>query len=283
MRIVRAKADLAQAFNEARAEAISAFGDGRLYLEKLVENARHIEFQILADNAEVHVLGERECSIQRRHQKLLEETPSPGLQDAAGRRLCESIESRIKEACRAMGYRGAGTIEMLFDPSGHLYFMEMNTRLQVEHTITEMVTGADLVQSQFRVAANERIEGFGEPQGCSIQCRINAEDPNDSFRPCPGRLDRFVLPEGEGIRVDTHLTEGDAISPHYDSMIAKIIVFGADREQAIERMRYALDVFEVKGVHTTAAFHRKLLDHPQFIEGNTDTGFIEREIEGLIG
>ena len=283
MRIVRTAAEVGDAFTEASAEAQSAFGDGRMYMEKLVEGARHIEFQVMADRHEVHVLGERECSIQRRHQKLLEETPSPGLQGEAGSRLRDTVIERIKAACKALNYRGAGTIEMLYDPSGHLYFMEMNTRLQVEHTVTEMVTGVDLVEAQLEVAANRTVGPFEPANGWSIQCRINAEDATDGFRPQPGLLTRFEVPTGEGIRVDTHLQEGDAVSPHYDSMIAKVIATGADRPAAIARMRLALSSFRVEGVPTTIDFHRRLLDHPEFIAGNTDTGFLERKLKELLG
>ena len=282
MRIVREPAGMDAAFSEASGEAQSAFGDGRMYLEKLIENGRHIEFQIVGDGHRVQVLGERECSIQRRHQKLLEETPSPGLRGPDGDALKSRVAAQIRSACESMAYRGAGTIEMLYDPSGALYFMEMNTRLQVEHTVTEMVTGEDLVEAQLKVAANHRLTDFSPPTGWAIQCRINAEDAADGFRPQPGRLVRFALPEGEGIRVDTHLVEGDSISPHYDSMIAKIIAYGSDRTEAIARMRKALDEFEVEGVPTTAPFHRRLLDHPGFISGDTDTGFLERELEELL-
>ena len=283
MRVVRAAEDVYDAFTEASAEAQSAFGDDRMYLEKLVEGARHIEFQVMADRHEVHVLGERECSIQRRHQKLLEETPSPGLQGESGGRLRKTVVERIKAACKALNYRGAGTVEMLYDPSGHLYFMEMNTRLQVEHTVTEMVTGVDLVQAQLEVAANRTVGPFDPPEGWSIQCRINAEDSTKGFRPQPGVLNRFEVPAGDGIRVDTHLQEGDAVSPHYDSMIAKVISTGKDRMEAIERMRSALSSFRVEGVPTTIDFHRRLLNHPEFIAGRTDTGFLERELKELLG
>jgi len=282
MRIVREAAAMESAFNEASAEALSAFADGRMYMEKLIENARHIEFQVMADRDQVHVLGERECSIQRRHQKLLEETPSPGLQGPEGTALRATVIERIKAACKALGYRGAGTIEMLYDPAGHLYFMEMNTRLQVEHTVTEEVTGVDLVRAQLEVAANRLVGPFNEAKGWSIQCRINAEDAALGFAPKPGLLSRFDIPTGEGIRVDTHLKEGDAISPHYDSMIAKVIATGATRSEAIERMRGALDAFSIEGVPTTVGFHRRLLDHPGFIAGETDTGFLEREMKGLM-
>jgi len=282
MRIVRKAEDLGLAYDAASAEALGAFGDGRLYVEKLIENGRHIEFQIVGDGETVQVLGERECSIQRRHQKLLEETPSPALQGSSGAERQSSVAMRLQAASEAMGYRGAGTVEMLMDSEGELYFMEMNTRLQVEHTITEMVTGVDLVRAQLEVAANRRLETFGAPQGWAIQCRINAENPEDDFKPQPGKLERFELPQGDGVRVDTHLREGDHISPHYDSMIAKVITHGATREEAIERMKTALDEMVVEGVPTTIPVHRRLLRHPGFVAGDTDTGFLERELGALL-
>lgn len=282
LRIVRSAAEVGPAFSEASAEAESAFGDGRMYAEKLIEGGRHIEFQVIGDGHRVQVLGERECSIQRRHQKLLEETPSPGLEGTAGAATRDAVVEQIRGACEAMGYRGAGTIEMLLDSGGSLYFMEMNTRLQVEHTVTEAVTGVDLVEAQLRVAANERLPDMAKPHGFSIQCRINAENPSENFTPRPGRLERFVLPTGEGIRVDTHLAEGDSISPHYDSMIAKVISVGESRLEAIARMTAALNEMEVEGVPTTIGLHLRLLAHPDFVSGDIDTGFLERELEGLL-
>jgi acetyl-CoA carboxylase biotin carboxylase subunit len=282
MRIVRSADQIGMAFEEASAEALGAFGDDRLYLEKLIENGRHIEFQVVGDGQRVQVLGERECSIQRRHQKLLEETPSPGLAGKSGDLARTETAEKVRAACEALAYRGAGTIEMLLDAQGNLYFMEMNTRLQVEHTVTEEVTGVDLVEAQIRVAANERLADLNPPTGCAIQCRINAEDVSQDFRPSPGQISRFEVPTGEGIRVDTHLQVGDTISPHYDSMIAKVIASGPDRNVAIARMRTALDSFIIEGVPTTISLHRALMDHPGFIDGNTDTGFLEREMEGLL-
>lgn len=282
MRIVRSADDLEDAFDAASAEAVGAFGDGRLYMEKLIENGRHIEFQVVGDARRAQVLGERECSIQRRHQKLLEETPSPGLADSKGEESRDWVSALVVEACEAMGYRGAGTIEMLMDAEGNLYFMEMNTRLQVEHTITEEVTGEDLVRRQLEVAANAFLPDLSLPKGASIQCRINAEDTAAGFKPTPGVLTRFDVPKGEGIRVDTHLRTGDKISPHYDSMIAKIIATGSTREDAIQRMREALDGLVIEGVPTTAPLLRRLLDLPQFIAGATDTGLLERHMEELL-
>ena len=282
MRIVRTHSELEDAFDAARAEAVGAFGDGRLYLEKLIEAGRHIEFQVVGDGKRVQVLGERECSIQRRHQKLLEETPSPGLRGERGASIRRTIAKKVAAACEAIGYRGAGTIEMLLDGSGNLYFMEMNTRLQVEHTITEEVTGSDLVEAQLLVACNHQLPDFNPPNGWAIQCRINAEDPGEDFRPHPGTLHRLVLPDLPGIRYDTHLQQGDSISPHYDSMIAKVIAVGGTRDEAIDRMRQALDEMVIEGVPTTIQMHRRLMDHPGFLAGDTDTGFLERELEGLL-
>jgi acetyl-CoA carboxylase, biotin carboxylase subunit len=282
MRRVDSDDDVAAAFTEGSAEALAAFGDGRMYAEKLIENGRHIEFQVIGDGKRVQILGERECSIQRRHQKLLEETPSPVLADEAGCLAKASIARKLAAACEAIGYRGAGTIEMLRAVDGSLYFMEMNTRLQVEHTVTEEVLGQDLVAAQLAVAANQRLPDFPAPVGWAIQCRINAEDPQDGFRPVPGQLTRFQLPQGEGIRVDTHLSEGDQVSPHYDSMIAKVIAHGPDRATAISRLRQALDEMKVEGVVTTIELHRRILAHPGFVAGDTDTGFLDRELEGLL-
>ena len=271
------------AFDEASAEAASAFGDGRMYMERLIEQGRHIEFQVLGDGeGDVRVLGARECSVQRRHQKLVEETPAPGVpQD-----VLEATAARIVAAVGAIRYRGAGTIEMLMDEHGDLWFMEMNTRLQVEHTVTEAVTGIDLVEWQLRVAANEglgRLDLGAPTGGHALECRINAEDPGQGFRPQPGTVGRLVLPTGEGIRVDTHLREGDRISPHYDSMFAKIIAWGPDRDAAIARMVGALDSMEVEGVPTTAALHRRIITHDDFRSGRYDTRWLERTLPALMG
>jgi acetyl-CoA carboxylase biotin carboxylase subunit len=272
MRRVYAPAELEGAFAEAAAEASSAFGDGALYLEKLVVGGRHIEFQVLGDRyGTVVCLGDRDCSVQRRHQKLLEESPSPGLPEA--RRLAMMVQ--VEAACARVGYVGAGTIEMLRDGEGSLTFMEMNTRLQVEHPVTEMVTGIDLVEQQLRVAANERLSLGGlRREGHAIECRINAEDPTRGFQPAPGRLATMVLPEGEGIRVDTHLREGDTISPHYDSLIAKVIVHAPDREAAIRRMEGALAAMRVEGVPTTIPAHLGILGDARFRSGDYDTSIL---------
>ena len=283
MRKVFEPAGIGPAFDEASAEAASAFGDGRMYMERLIQKGRHIEFQILGDGeGVVRVLGARECSVQRRHQKLVEETPAPGVSTE----LLEATSARIERAVGALRYRGAGTIEMLMDEHGELWFMEMNTRLQVEHTITEAVTGVDLVEWQLRVAANEGLGALDlshAPGGHAIECRINAEDPALDFRPQPGTVRRLVLPEGEGIRVDTHLRQGDRISPHYDSMFAKLIACGPDRTEAIRRMVGALDGLEVEGVPTTAALHRSIITHPDFVAGAYDTRWLERRLPTLLG
>ncbi len=274
MRRVHRPQDLASTFAEASAEAQAAFNDGRLYMERLIEGGRHIELQVLSDGRRAVILGERECSVQRRHQKLIEESPSPVL-DSQTR---AEVFQRAAAAVQALGYRGAGTIEMLRDRQGALWFMEMNTRLQVEHTVTELVRGLDLVEWQLRIAANQELPAdFGQapPQGHAIECRINAERVSQDFRPVPGPLTRLVLPEGEGIRVDTHLAQGDRVSPHYDSMIAKVITSGPDRPAALERMRQALDQLQVEGVPTTVALHKAVLAHPRFCSGDYDTAFLE--------
>jgi len=273
MRRVYAADELEAAFAQASAEAHSAFGDGALYVEKLIEAGRHIEFQVMGDRyGNLVCLGERECSIQRRHQKLLEESPSPVVDPATRAR----VGAQVAEACRKAGYVGAGTVEMLRDAAGNLYFMEMNTRLQVEHPVTELVTGVDLVEQQLRVAANERLSiGTPTPVGHAIECRINAEDPSAGFRPTPGRVHGLVLPEGEGVRVDTHLRAGDTISPHYDSLIAKVLSHGPDRATAIARMVGALRAMRVDGVPTTIPLHLDVLADARFRAGTYDTSFLD--------
>ena len=277
MRRVYAPDQLAPAFFEATAEAESAFGDGALYLEKLIEAGRHIEFQIMGDkHGNLVHLGERECSVQRRHQKLLEESPSPAVTSA--QRL--QVGAMVADACRRAGYHGAGTVEMLRDEAGNLYFMEMNTRLQVEHPVTEMVTGLDLVELQLRVACNEVVRPAYAATGHAIECRINAEDPDQDFRPAPGRVSALVLPVGDGVRVETHLRGGDTISPQYDSMIAKVIVHAADRPGAIAAMDAALSAMRVEGVPTTIALHRRILADARFRSGSYDTSFLPALLAG---
>ena len=282
MRVVRDAAHLAAGFGEATAEAAGAFGDAGLYMERYIERGRHIELQLMGDGeGDVKVLGARECSVQRRHQKLIEETPAPQLDND----VLQAAIAKVEAATGQLRYRGAGTVEMLQGDDGALWFMEMNTRLQVEHTITEAVTGLDLVEWQLRVAANEGIGGLSlqdAPGGAAIECRINAEDVALGFQPSPGRIHRLRLPSGEGVRVDTHLRQGDRISPHYDSMFAKIITHGPDRPTAIARMITALGALEVEGVPTTAALHQRVLAHPDFASGHYDTRFLERELERLL-
>lgn len=276
MRIVREESELENAFNTARAEAQSAFGNPGVYLEKFIEQPRHIEIQILGDQrGHVVHLGERDCSLQRRHQKLIEESPSPAV-DA-------DLRQRIGEAAvrgaQSVGYNSAGTIEFLLDKNGNFYFMEMNTRIQVEHPVTEMVYGIDLIKWQIRVAAGEPLPFRQEnlmPHGHAIECRINAEDPDFNFRPSAGKIHAFHFPSGYGIRVDTHAYAEYQIPSNYDSMIAKLIVHGEDRTEAISKMAGALDEFIIEGVQTTIPFHKKMMRNPHFVSGDFDTKFVER-------
>ena len=277
MRIVREKRELLTAFQTARSEAEQAFGSPNVYMEKLIERPRHIEFQVLGDrHGSVVHLGERECSIQRRDQKLLEESPSPVLDAKVRKRMGD----QVVEALTKIGYSSAGTVEFLREESGKLYFIEMNARIQVEHPVTEMVTGVDLVKSQIRIAAGEKLSevvGPVEFRGHAIECRINAEDP-DTFVPSPGRVTAFRVPGGPGIRVDTACYADAVIPPYYDSLIAKIIAHGRDRAEAIARMKGALGGFVVEGVKTTIPLQRRILADPDFAAGKFDTHFIERSI-----
>ncbi|MDR7587939.1 MAG: acetyl-CoA carboxylase biotin carboxylase subunit [Armatimonadota bacterium] len=279
MRIVHTREELRRALQTAQAEAEAAFGSGELYLEKYVEEPRHIEVQILADaHHNIIHLGARDCSIQRRHQKLLEESPPPGLRD----RFLRALGKAAVRAAHAINYTGAGTVEFLVDRDGHFYFMEMNTRIQVEHPVTEMVTGVDIVKWQIRIAAGERLtlhQGEVEFRGHAIECRINAEDPRHDFRPAPGTLTAFVPPGGPGVRVDTHAFAGYTIPPYYDSLVAKVIAWGADRTEAIARMRRALQEFEIAGVPTTIPFHLMVLDNAFFRRGEVYTNFVQRRID----
>ena len=274
MRMCEHESDFANLFEQASNEATNAFGDGRLYIEKFVEAPRHIEIQLLGDGQGTVVhFGERECSIQRRHQKLLEEAPSPVV-DAA---LRERIGAAAVAGAMAVNYRGAGTVEFLLDAHGEFYFMEMNTRIQVEHPVTEEVTGEDLIEWQLRVASGERVTGGNRtPVGHSIECRINAEDPFRGFSPSPGRISAFHTPKGRGVRCDTHVFAGYTVPPTYDSMIAKLIVRDQTRARAIEKMRRALDEFVVEGIKTTIPFHKQLLTDDRFRAGDFDTKFLER-------
>ncbi len=276
MRRCAEERQLVNGFAEASMEAEKAFGNPGLYLEKVLVGARHVEFQVLADTyGETVHLGERECSVQRRHQKLLEEAPSPAI-DPKQR---EKFGALAVDAARSIGYTSAGTIEFLCDADGVLYFMEMNTRLQVEHPVTEETTGVDIVKEQIRIAANEPLS-LRQPDICfrghAIEFRINAEDSEQDFKPDPGKLSHVEFPEGEGIRVDTHVTTGYRIPPFYDSMIAKLVVHGATRAKAIARSEKALDAFRIEGVKTTIPLHQRILSEPDFRKGSYDTTWLER-------
>ena len=277
MRIAHDAEQFAQLFGLAQNEALAAFGNGAVYVEKYLEHPRHVEFQVLGDtHGRVVHLGERDCSVQRRHQKLIEESPSPALTPELRRRMGEAavaLASRIE-------YQGAGTIEFLLDRDGCFYFMEMNTRIQVEHPVTEMVTSFDLVKEQIRVAAGEPISYKGDGtrlRGHAIECRINAEDPYRGFQPCPGLITAYHPPGGPGVRVDTHVYAGYTVPPYYDSLLAKVIVHGNDRTEALARMGQALDSFILEGVTTTIPFLARVIRHPKFVEGRVDTRFLERE------
>ncbi len=275
MRIIREEAELEKLFFMAQREALTAFGNGELYMEKYIVEMRHVEVQIIADTkGNILHLGERDCSIQRRHQKLIEESPSP----IASEKFRKKIGEYAVKAARALKYRNAGTVEFIVEPDGNIYFMEINTRLQVEHPVTEYVTGIDIVKEQIRVAAGLLFE-IKQPQvkffGHAIECRINAEDP-ERFIPCPGKITFLALPGGPGVRVDTAAYNGCVIPSHYDSLVAKLIVHGRNREEAIARMKRALDEFIVEGIKTTIPFHKKVLNDPDFIKGEFNTGFVEK-------
>ena len=274
MRIVRNEEELPGLFRAAQAEAAGAFGNGDLYMEKYVEHPRHIEFQVLADeHGNVEILGERDCSIQRRHQKLLEEGPSP----AVSAELREKMRGRLCAAMTKIGYTNAGTIEFLMDRDGSLYFIEVNARIQVEHPVTESITGIDLVRSQILIAAGYKLpEIIQQPvtiRGHAIECRINAENP-ETFAPSPGRITALNLPGGIGIRVDTAAYTDYVIPPFYDSLVAKLIAYGRDRTEAIARMRRALDMFVIEGIYTTIPLHQRIMQDPDFIAGKFDTSFL---------
>jgi len=277
MRIVRDAKDLVAAFRAAQAEASAAFGVPDLYIEKYIEQPRHIEIQVMADQrGNVVSLHERECSIQRRHQKLIEEAPSPAA--LMNEKLRRRMGKTATDAAAAVNYSNAGTIEFLLDAQGNYYFMEMNTRIQVEHGVTELVTGRDLVKEQILVAAEQPLS-FRQADvglvGHALECRINAEDPR-TFAPSPGLIRHFWVPGGPGIRVDTFAHEGCEVSPYYDSMVAKLMTFGKDRAEAIARMRRALDTMVVEGIKTSIPLQRQIMDDPDFISGKLDTGFMER-------
>jgi acetyl-CoA carboxylase biotin carboxylase subunit len=277
MRIAHDAEQFGQLFSLAQNEALAAFGNGDVYVEKYLEQPRHVEIQVMGDShGRVVHLGERDCSIQRRHQKLIEESPSPALTAALRTRMGESAVA----LAAAIGYVGAGTIEFLLDADGKFYFMEMNTRIQVEHPVTEMVTGFDLVKEQIRVAAGEHLSFPSELNGLrghAIECRVNAEDPYRNFQPCPGHITAYHPPGGPGVRVDTHVYAGYNVPPYYDSLLAKVIVHGRDRAEALARMGQALDSFILEGVTTTIPFLARVIRNPVFVSGQVDTRFLERE------
>ncbi len=276
MREVYDPADFEEAFRTAQKEALGAFGDGRMYLERLIKNPRHIEFQILADNyGNVVHLGERDCSIQRNHQKLIEEAPSMVLTD----KLREKMGEAAVKAAKAAGYVNAGTIEFLLDKENHFYFMEMNTRIQVEHPVTEWVTGVDLVKAQIKIASGEKLEFTQKDiriQGHAIECRINAENPEKGFMPSPGTIQDMYLPGGKGIRIDTAVYSGYTIPVWYDSMIAKLIVWGKGRKEAIRKMQSALGEVIIEGVDTNVDYQYEILHNQDYLDGNIDVEFIRR-------
>jgi acetyl-CoA carboxylase biotin carboxylase subunit len=276
MRVARNDPSLVSGFHAAASEAEAAFSDGRVYIEKLVEGPRHVEIQILGDqHGNLIHLGERDCSIQRRHQKLIEESPSPALTPALRRRMGEAAVAVARQAA----YHNAGTVEFLLDGSGEFYFIEVNARIQVEHTVTELVTGIDLIRQQILIAAGERL-GLGQSDvvlsGHALECRINAEDPERDFQPSPGRLESFVPPGGPGVRVDSHGYSGYRIPPNYDSMIGKLLTHRGDRQQALRTMLRALSEFVIQGPRTTIPLLERILRHPDFLRGEHDTGFVER-------
>jgi acetyl-CoA carboxylase, biotin carboxylase subunit len=274
MRLVRAPDELDGAFVTASAEADASFGDGRLYLEKAIVPARHVEIQVIADtDGGVLTLGERECSIQRRHQKLIEEAPSPALTPE----LREEMESTVEHAARSIGYTNAGTFEFLLGPDGAFYFIELNARLQVEHPVSELVCGIDLVHEQVRIAAGEPLEqtGRAERRGHALEVRVNAEDPERGFLPAPGTVARFRPPLGPGVRVDTYLEEGSTVPPHYDSLLAKVIVWAPDRERALARSLRALNEFEITGIPTTIGAAAQIIRSEGFARGNYSTTYLD--------
>jgi acetyl-CoA carboxylase biotin carboxylase subunit len=273
MRLIKEEAEFKKAWEDATQEAVAAFGNGGLYLEKFVEEPRHVEIQVFGDGkGEACHLSERDCSIQRRHQKLVEETPSPIMTPE----LRDKMGAAAISVAKAINYEGAGTVEFLVDKYHNFYFMEMNTRIQVEHPVTEEVTDFDLVKEQIKLAAGLPMSGRNYyPKRFSLECRINAEDPANGFRPSPGKITNLHIPGGHGIRVDSHVYAGYVIPPHYDSMIAKLISVGQTREETIVRMKRALEEFVIEGIKTTIPFHLKLMDDPQFKAGNFTTKFLE--------
>ncbi len=277
MRLVRESSELIHAFKMARTEAGSAFGNPEVYIEKYIEEPRHIEVQILADeHGNVIHLGERDCSIQRRHQKLVEEALSP----VVDQKLRDKLGAAAIKAAKSVHYTSAGTVEFIFDASGHFYFMEMNTRVQVEHPVTELVTNTDIIREQIMIAAGEKLSLQQKDvhfQGHAIECRINAEDPDKNFMPSPGEISIYLPPGGIGVRVDSHAYSGYKVQPYYDSLVAKLLVWAKTREEAIERMKRALDEFVIDGIHTTIPFQMKVMDNKAFRSGKFSTHFIEQQ------
>ena len=276
MRVAANDLVLKSALQAAKAEAEAAFGNAGVYLEKFIERPRHVEVQVLADHqGNVVHLWERDCSTQRRHQKLIEESPAPNLPEQIRGEMCDAAVRLVNQA----EYTNAGTVEFIVDQENNFYFIEVNARIQVEHPVSEMVTGIDLIKAQISVAAGDTLpvkQSDIELRGAAIECRINAENPDKNFQPCPGSIERIVLPGGFGVRIDTHVYAGYKVPPHYDSMIAKFIVHQAARRQAIDTMLRALDEFQLTGIQTTVPFHQKVLRHSDFVEGWVDTTFVER-------
>ena len=283
MRVSLSEDDFCEQFSIAQRESVGAFGDNTMYLERCVLSPRHVEVQVLADDhGNAVALCERDCSIQRRHQKLLEEAPSPALSENLRR---DMMKAALK-AVRAVDYRNAGTIEFLLDERGQFYFMEMNTRVQVEHPVTEEITGTDIIKEQLRIASGEPISCASRapfvPFGHAMEFRINAEDPAHGFRPCPGTITKFEPPAGPGVRVESYVRTGSRISPYYDSLVAKLVVYGQDREEALARGRRALDEFVIEGIETTISFHRRVLDNAVFCAGDATTDFIETQMGDVL-
>jgi acetyl-CoA carboxylase biotin carboxylase subunit len=277
MRVAVDSVQLATALSSARSEASASFGDAGVYIEKYLKPIRHIEIQVMADSHGncIH-MGERDCSVQRRHQKLIEESPSPVITPEIRAKMGETAV----KAAKSINYEGAGTIEFIF-ADGKYYFMEMNTRIQVEHPVTEMITGTDLIKEQIRVASGHKLSWKQEDiqfRGHAIECRINAEDPDKNFLPSAGRIDAYIAPGGPGVRIDSHCYPGYSIPPFYDSLVSKLIVWGCDRAEAIQRMQRALDEYAITGIRTTIPFHQKVLSHPAFQSGDVSTDFIEKHM-----
>ncbi|XZE42702.1 acetyl-CoA carboxylase biotin carboxylase subunit [Pirellulaceae bacterium SH467] len=278
MRVATDEASLQTSLSQAQTEAKAAFGNAGVYLEKYIDRPRHVEVQVIADqHGNIVHLHERDCSVQRRHQKLIEESPSPRLPEATRKAMCEAAVRMVKQA----NYHNAATVEFIVDQNDNFYFIEVNARIQVEHPVSEMISGVDLIKSQILVAAGEKLpfsQKDIQPIGAAIECRINAEDPDRNFQPCPGRIEKMYIPGGLGVRVDSHAHPGYTVPPYYDSMIAKIIVHRPTRDQAIECMLRSLYELRITGIKTTASFHQIVLRQPEFVEGRVDTKWVEREL-----